>query len=175
MEKFRQPILLNPNRQWVVAELDKLHDEWVAWQKAVAEIVDHPYDPRTHSDVFADGEANMRHHGVLQAKTLTFLNTNIKSHGFIDGFDGNGCDRTDLRLSYRVKHRLHALDALRASLEYAQAPDSIPSPVAAAPPAQRGLLQCLGALATRHWQAAAKWAFGIAGTVLAAYLLKLIG
>lgn len=173
MEIFRQPIFKNPDRKWVVMELDKLRDEWAAWQESVAAIGDHPYDPRTHSDVFADGEANMRHHSILQAKTLTFLNTNIENHGFIDGFDGNGCDRTDLRLSYRVKHRLHALDALRVSLEYAQAPDSI-SP-SADPTARSGFLHRSATLAAQHWQAIAKWVFGIAAAVLTAYLLKLVG
>jgi hypothetical protein len=119
MNPIRQLAFINPNRVWVVAELDKLHEEWVAWAKIVDAIIDHPYNPRTQSEVFADGEANMRQHDVLQAKTLTFLNNNIQGHGFIDGFDGNGCDRTDLRLEHRVKHRLHRLELLRASLQYA--------------------------------------------------------
>lgn len=168
MEKFRQPVLKNQNRKWVISELDKLREEWAVWAKSVAEIVDHRYDPRTHSDIFADGEANMQHHDVLQAKTLTFLNNNIENHGFIDSFDGNGCDRTDLRLKHRVKHRLHALDTLRASLQYAESGSSSPSLPATAPQPLR-----VRSFLTQHWQAAAKWGFGIVATVIGAYLVKL--
>ena len=116
--------IINPNRGWVVKELNTLIDEWEAWQREVAHIEDHPYDPKTRTDVFADGEENMQKHEILQAKTLTFLNNNISGHGFIKGFDGTTCDATDLRLIHRVKHRLHELKILRASLQYAEVPDS---------------------------------------------------
>lgn len=117
--------ITNPRRAWVVSELEKLVREWEVWQQEVAQIQDHPYDPNTHLEVFADGEENMQKHEILQAKTLTFLNNNIKGHGFITGFDGQKCDRTDLRLSYRVKHRLQQLRILRASLQYAWVPDAL--------------------------------------------------
>lgn len=107
----------NPNKGWVGKELNKLIEEWVAWQKEVEQIEDHPYDPKTQTEVFVDGEENMQKHEILQAKTLTFLNNNIDGHGFIKGFDGNSCDRTDLRLKHRVKHRLQELYVLRACLE----------------------------------------------------------
>lgn len=116
--------IMNPNKVWVVQELDKLINEWEKWQKEVAQIKDYPYDSQTQTDVFADGEENMQKHEILQAKTLTFLNNNIKGHGFIIGFDGERCDRTDLRLKHRVKHRLQQLKILQASLQYAQVPDS---------------------------------------------------
>jgi predicted nucleotide-binding protein len=61
----------------------------------------------------------MRAHDILQAKTLAFLDANFEGHGFIEGVDGNGCDRTDLRLKYRVQHRLHNLQKLQASVPYA--------------------------------------------------------
>src|SRR5437899_1399738 len=119
-----EPLEINPNRAWVVAELEELYAEWVAWQREVENIVDQSYDRRTQSEVFADGEPMMRRHDVLQAKTLTFLNNNVRGHGFILGFDGQGIDRTDLRLRVRVKHRLHQLDMLQASLQYAKVPES---------------------------------------------------
>jgi len=176
MEEFRQPILLNPNRVWVVSELDRLRDEWLAWASEVAAIVDHPYDPRTHTGVFADGAENMNRHDVLQAKTLTFLNNNIQSHGFIEGFDGNGCDRTDLRLKIRVAHRLHALDKLRAALQYAEVSPSIAPPAVPATPSivvpQEKPIGPLRSFMRQHWQSAAKWFFGILATVLTAYLAK---
>lgn len=124
MEQIEPLEITNPNRAWVVAELEQLYAEWLAWQREVENIVDQPYDRRTQSEVFADGERMMRRHDVLQAKTLTFLNNNVRGHGFIRGFDGQGIDRTDLRLRVRVKHRLHQLDILQASLQYAKVPES---------------------------------------------------
>jgi hypothetical protein len=116
--------IINPNRPWVVSELEKLYAEWLLWQEQIKGIVDQPYDRNTQSEVFADGEDMMHNHDLLQAKTLTFLNNNIRGHGFICGFDGRGVDRTDLRLRIRVKHRLHNLNMLRASLVYAKVPES---------------------------------------------------
>ena len=124
MEQVEPVEITNPNRAWVVSELEKLYAEWLAWQQQVEGIVDQPYDRNTQSEVFADGEDMMRKHDVLQAKTLTFLNNNIRGHGFIRGFNGRGVDRTDLRLRIRVKHRLHNLDMLRAALQYAKVPES---------------------------------------------------
>lgn len=96
-------------------ELEDLYNEWVRWSESVDQIKDQEYDRQRQSEVYADGEQMMQKHDILQAKTLTFLNNNISGHGFIDGFDGNGCDRTDLRLKYRVRHRIHNLDLLMAS------------------------------------------------------------
>ncbi len=124
MKQVENIEITNPNRAWVMSEFEKLYAEWVSWQAEVKLIVDQPYDRNTHSDAFADGESNMRRHDVLQAKTLTFLNNNVKGHGFIHGFDGTHIDRTDLRLGVRVKHRMHQLDMLRASLEYAKVPEA---------------------------------------------------
>lgn len=115
---------INPNKALIFRELEKLFAEWEIWQKEILKIVDQPYDANRQSEVFADGEENMYFHEILQAKTLTFLNNNIKGHGFIKGFDGRGCDRTDLRLKIRVKHRIQQLRILLASLQYAKVPES---------------------------------------------------
>ena len=72
--------IINTKKAWVANELDKLIQEWKTWQEEVAEIKDHPYNPNTQLDVFKDGEENMEKHEILQAKTLTFLNNNIKGH-----------------------------------------------------------------------------------------------
>ena len=88
----------------------------------------------THSEVYADGEENITKHGILQEKTLVFLENNISGHGFISGRDGTKIDRTDLRLKIRVKHRLDDLEELRACLEYAdEAPPAIRAAVAHRP------------------------------------------
>ncbi len=117
--------IINPKTAWVIDELEKLIREWEVWQSEIDKIEAQPYDPNIQSDVFKDGEDNMNGHEILQVKTLTFMNNNIKGHGFITGFDGNQCDRNDLRLRIRVKHRLQNLRILRASLEYAWVPESV--------------------------------------------------
>jgi hypothetical protein len=117
---------INPNKRWVVKELDALIEEWHAWQAEVLEIpvpARDRYNPRPE-DIFADGEENMHKHDILQEKTLVFLDDNIDGHGFIYGRDGTRIDRNDLRLDIRVKHRIHDLDILRACLVYAKVPDS---------------------------------------------------
>ena len=125
MEKQIEKLeIINPKKNWVVSEIISIISEWENWQKIVEVIKDHPYDQNTHSEVSADGEENMEKHDILQAKTLTFLNNNIKSHGFILGFDGKGCDRKDLRLKIRVKHRLRELRILRESFKYAIVPET---------------------------------------------------
>jgi hypothetical protein len=124
MEQLENIEIINPSRAWVATEFEKLYAEWVVWQQQVEAIKDQPYDRKTQSEVFADGEDKMRRHDILQAKTLTFLNNNIKGHGFIRGFDGSRIDRTDLRLRIRVSHRLHELEMLKACLQYAKVPEA---------------------------------------------------
>jgi hypothetical protein len=124
MKQIEKLEIVSPNYAWVMAEFDQLYAEWMAWESSVAQIVDQPYDSSSQSEVYADGEENIHRHDILQVKTLTFLNNNIKGHGFIDGFAGGNVDRTDLRLKVRVKHRLHQLEMLRASLKYAKVPEA---------------------------------------------------
>lgn len=116
MEQIENIEILNPNRAWVISEFEKLYSQWQSWKQEVDAIVDQPYDRNTHSDVFADGTDMMLRHDVLQAKTLSFLNNNVRGHGFIRGFDGHHVDRTDLRLKVRVEHRMRNLEMLRATL-----------------------------------------------------------
>lgn len=116
MEQIENIEILNPDRAWVVSEFEKLYSEWQSWKQEVDAIVDQPYDRNTHSNVFADGKDMMLRHDVLQAKTLTFLNNNVRGHGFIRGFNGQHIDRTDLRLKIRVGHRIRDLEMLRETL-----------------------------------------------------------
>ncbi|WP_432736493.1 hypothetical protein [Maridesulfovibrio sp. FT414] len=115
-------ILTNPKQ--VFHQLEELIQEWYNWQKHVAQIHDHDYDPNTQSKVCADGEENMYKHEVLQEKTLTFLDNNVDNHGFIVGIDNTKCDRDDLRLAIRVKHRIQDLEIIKARLIYAKVPES---------------------------------------------------
>lgn len=113
-----------PRKDWVVAEFQKLLEEWHKWQAHVDKIVEQPYDHQRETDVFADGVDNMNRHSVLQAKTQIFLNNYLSGHWFIVGLDGNHCDRTDLKLKFRVRHRLRELMEIEASLPYALVPDT---------------------------------------------------
>lgn len=124
MEQVEHIEILNPNRAWVVSEFGKLYAQWQSWQQLADGIVDQPYDRDRESDVFADGKDMMLKHDILQAKTLTFLNNNVRGHGFIRGFNGQHIDRTDLRLRIRVEHRMRDLEILRACLEYAKVPEA---------------------------------------------------
>ena len=123
-EQITNLSIKNPNTGWVVKELNKLIDDWIAWKIEVDQIQDHPYNANTQLDVFADGEENMQKHEILQATTLTFLNNNINGHGFIKGFDGRGSDGITLRLKIRVKHRIQQLRILQSCLKYAEVPES---------------------------------------------------
>lgn len=117
--------LTNPNKKWVVKELDALIEEWCAWQAQVRRIPVPPRNPNypTRDEVLADGEENIQIHKVLQEKTLVFLDNNIEGHGFIYGRDGTKIDRTALRLDIRVKHRVNDLEVLRACIQYAKVPE----------------------------------------------------
>lgn len=106
----------------IIKELDAFINQWRSWGKEVSQIKDHPYDRMTQSRVYLDGEENIRGHNILQERTLAFLNKNIVGHGFIYGQHGENVDRTDLRLNFRVEHRLYDLDVLRARIEYAELP-----------------------------------------------------
>ena len=114
---------INPDKAWVIKELDALIVEWRAWQKYIEETEPYACDHQMQNAVSADGEANMKEHRILQEKTLVFLDNNISGHAFIKGHDGTGVDRTDLQLAIRVKHRMDDLDELRACLAYARTPD----------------------------------------------------
>jgi hypothetical protein len=121
----REPLSFKTARKdWVVAEFQKLLQEWRDWQKQVEAIVDQPYDRQRQTEVFADGRDNMDRHSILQAKTQTFLDNYLAGHWFIISLWDNGVDRRDLRLKVRVRHRLLELQEMEASLTYAMVPDA---------------------------------------------------
>ena len=68
---------IHTNRKQILNSLDRLVAEWEVWSQEVDQLADHPYDHKTQSEVFADGESAMQKHEILQSKTLTFLNQNI--------------------------------------------------------------------------------------------------
>jgi hypothetical protein len=122
MDQPQTVVLKTPRKKRIIKELDAFISQWRFWEKEVVQITDHPYDRMTHSSVYIDGEDNMKHHTILQERTLAFLNKNIIGHGFIYGQHGENVDRIDQRLKIRVSHRINDLDVLRASIEYAEVP-----------------------------------------------------
>jgi hypothetical protein len=126
-EPKRQTLALtNPNAKWIVKELDRLIEEWRAWQTEVNKIPVEPRNPYLPKpdNVLSDEEKNIQRHHILQEKTLVFLDNNMQGHGFIYGRDGTKIDRTDLRLDIRVKHRVNDLQVLRACVQYAKVPEA---------------------------------------------------
>src|ERR1700719_4096058 len=93
----REPLAFkNPNRTCVIKKLDALIARWRAWEKEVTEIQDHPYNRMTQSEVYADGEDNIKRHEFFRNKLLFSSKNNIIGHGFMLGRDGTKIDRTDL-------------------------------------------------------------------------------
>jgi len=106
-------------RKKTISNFNKILNEWVSWEKEVLEIKDQPYDKNTQSNVFADGKDMMLKHSCLQERTVTFLDNNIEGHWFLEGRKGNRIDAKNLRLKYRVEHRIQELQEIGNSLEYA--------------------------------------------------------
>lgn len=123
--KIREPLAFkNPNRAWVMTELEKLYKEWKVWSAFVTTIEDHPYDHRTHAECFADGVENIDKHDILRTKTLVFLDNNIQGHDFMSSNEYEEPFEDNMgRLRAKVPHRVKELDILIASLEYATVPD----------------------------------------------------
>ncbi len=114
----------NPNKAWVVAELDKLHTEWLAWGEHAKSIPDHVYDKNSKAECFADGEENMHKHDILREKTLVFLDNNIQGHDFMRcQSEGRPFEIKSARLRVKVPHRLHELEILKTCLQYAEVPE----------------------------------------------------
>ncbi len=114
----------NPNAAWVTSELAKLYSEWKAWHDYVLTIEDHDYDRNTHAECYADGVENIRKHEILRAKTLAFLDNNIEGHDFMlsNQYELPYEDNMG-RLRTKLPHRIHELDILIASLQYAAVPE----------------------------------------------------
>ena len=74
MDQPQTVVLKTPRKKRIIKELDAFISQWRSWEKEITQITDHPYDRMTHSSVYIDGEKNMKHHNILQERTLAFLN-----------------------------------------------------------------------------------------------------
>lgn len=107
-------------KKTIIKEYEELYKEWMQWELEVLKIIEQPFNSQIQLEVYKDGEEMMSRHMILQNKTKNYLENNIVNHWFITGIDGNGIDRTDLRLKIRVKHRIQELKEMRASLNCMQ-------------------------------------------------------
>lgn len=117
--------ITNPNKAWVVNELDKIRGEWADWSKFVANLEDSPdYDPKTCSVAVKDGYENLRAHEVLREKTLTFIGNNFSGYDFLlSGWPNHPHESVTTRLARRVGAWNQRLEILAATIEYARVPD----------------------------------------------------
>jgi hypothetical protein len=76
--------IANPNKAFVVRELDRLKKEWADWLEMSRNLGDSTdYDPETCSEAIKDGFANRRKHEILREKTLVFIGNNFSGYEFL--------------------------------------------------------------------------------------------
>lgn len=117
--------IANPNKGWVVKELDKLQKEWSAWLEVARNIGDNPdYNPQTSTEAIKDGWNNRRKHDVLREKTLVFIGNNFVGYDFLfENWPSYPHEDNTSRLKKIVPGWIHRLEKLSACIEYARVPD----------------------------------------------------
>lgn len=117
--------LTNPNRGWVVKELDKLKAEWADWFKESESWTDYPeFDRNTMAESMKDGPQNHRRHEVLREKTVTFIGNNFTGYGFLFANWPQPPHETNQdRLRNVIPDWQRRLNTLAGAIEYARVPD----------------------------------------------------
>jgi hypothetical protein len=117
--------LINPNKGWVVKELDKLRREWADWLETSQGLgVSPDFNPLTCSEAIMDGRENRRKHEILREKTLVFIGNNFSGYGFLfEGWPPHPHEDNTGRLAKIVPGWIHRLETLAACIEYARVPD----------------------------------------------------
>jgi hypothetical protein len=115
----------NPNKAWVMDELDRLISRWSEWNDFVQALEVSPdYNPQTCTEAVMDGFANLRKHDILRQKTLVFIANNFDGYDFILAKWPQPPHESNIdRLMHRVPVWLHRLQMLKESSDYAQVPD----------------------------------------------------
>jgi hypothetical protein len=115
----------NPNKAWVVKELDILRKEWDDWKLFADALGDSPeYDPQTCTEVIKDGWANISKHEILREKTLVFIGNNFSGYDFIfANWPSHPHEDNTSRLRTKIPAWIHRLETLSACAEYARVPD----------------------------------------------------
>jgi hypothetical protein len=76
--------LVNPNKAWVVNELDTLRREWVLWLETSQTLGLSPdFNPMTGTEAIKDGFENRHKHELLREKTLVFIGNNFSGYSFL--------------------------------------------------------------------------------------------
>jgi len=117
--------IVNPNRGWVVDELDRLIAEWRDWL-AIAESlrVSSDFIPMTCSEAVKDGFSNRRKHEVLREKTLVFIGNNFTGYAFLfENWPTHPHEANTSRLAQVIPSWLHRLGTLSACIDYARVTD----------------------------------------------------
>ena len=117
--------IINPNKAWVSAELDKLMEEWEAWNDYSQNIEDSPdYNPQTGSEAIKDGWSNIRKHEILREKTLVFMRNHFSGAEFVlINWSSHPHESNTSRLKDIIPGWLHRLEILKESMDYVRVPD----------------------------------------------------
>jgi hypothetical protein len=115
----------NPNKAWVVNELDKLRREWSDWLEVAKGLGDSPdFNPNTCTEAIKDGWDNIRKHDVLKERTLVFIGNNFTGYGFVfANWPTPPHEDVTSRIRKRVPGWMHRLEVLSSCIEYARVPD----------------------------------------------------
>ncbi|MGO9985623.1 MAG: hypothetical protein ACLPIX_15630 [Rhodomicrobium sp.] len=118
--------IVNPNKAWVVKELDKLRKEWSDWLDFANTLGDSPdFDPNTCAEAVKDGFDNLRKHEVLREKTLVFIGNNFTGYGFVfDNWPSPPHEDNLSRISRRIPCWIAQLETLNSCIDYARVPES---------------------------------------------------
>jgi hypothetical protein len=117
--------LANPNKAWVVKEVEVLRREWIAWLETSQKLgVSPDFNPLTCSEAIKDGYENRRKHHRLREKTLVFIANNFSGYGFLfENWPTYPHEDNTGRLAEIVPGWIERLDTLNACIEYARVPD----------------------------------------------------
>lgn len=117
--------IANPNKGWVVKELDKLRKEWADWLDVAQSLNDSSdYNPETCAECIKDGRDNIRKHAVLREKTLVFIGNQFGGYEFLfEDWPDHPHEDNLSRLRVIVPTWIHRLEKLTACIEYARLPD----------------------------------------------------
>jgi hypothetical protein len=117
--------ITNPNKGWVVRELDKLRNEWSDWLEIARGLGDSPdYDPQTCAESIKDGGGNIHKHAILREKTLVFIGNQFEGYDFLfEDWPHHPHEDNLSRLKIVIPGWLRRLEILSACIEYARVPD----------------------------------------------------
>jgi hypothetical protein len=114
--------IVNPNKGWVVNELDKLLTEWREWLIVAQSLPDSPdYNPSTCTEAIKDGFSNRRKHEQLREKTLVFIGNHLSGYAFLfQNWPSHPHEANTLRLAKIIPSWIHRLETLSACIDYAR-------------------------------------------------------